>query len=64
MCDAIVIVLHFLDEDWGISACSSTNKSITGEELARQLILCLSTELGITTGEDDCHYERQSIYQQ
>ena len=55
VCEAMVIVLRFLDEDWGMQQCvvrlMLLAKSMTGEELARQLIQCLSTELGITTGD-------------
>lgn len=31
-----------------MAACRLLAKSLTGEELAQQLIVCLSTELGIT----------------
>ena len=48
----MVIVLHFVDDDWCIQQRVAwlmlLAKSMTGQELARQLILCLSTELGIT----------------
>lgn len=43
--------VHFLDDDWCIqprvARLMLVAKSMSGEELARQLILCLSTELGI-----------------
>ena len=45
----------FSMNDWGmqqrVARLMLIAKSMTGEELARQLILCLSTELGITTGD-------------
>ena len=52
VCEATVIVLRFVDNDWCIqqrvARLMLLAKSMSGEELARQLILCLSTELGIT----------------
>ena len=51
VCEALVIVVRFLDDDWCIqqrvARLMLVAKSMSGEELARQLILCLSTELGI-----------------
>ena len=51
VCEAMVIVLHFIDEHWCIKQRTARLMllacSMTGEELARQLIVCLSTELGI-----------------
>ena len=47
----MVIVLRFIDEHWCIKQRTARlmllARSMTGEELARQLIVCLSTELGI-----------------
>ena len=46
VCEATVIVLRFVDNDWCIQQCVARlmllAKSMSGEELARQLILCLS----------------------
>ena len=51
VCEAMVIVLRFIDEHWCIKQRTARlmllARSMTGEELARQLIVCLSTELGI-----------------
>ena len=50
--EAMVIVLRFVDEDGciqqKIARLLLVAKSMTGEELARELVLSLSTELGIT----------------
>ena len=52
VCEAMVIVIHFIDDEWCIQQCVARlmllAKSKVGEEVARQLIACLSTELGIT----------------
>ena len=52
VCEATVIVLRFVDDDWCIkqrvAQIMLLAKSMSAEELARELILCLSTELGIT----------------
>ena len=49
VCEAMVIVLRFIDEHWCIKQLTAQlmllARSMTGEELARQLIVCLSTEL-------------------
>lgn len=51
VCEAMVIVIRFIDEEWHIkqrvARLMLLAKSMTGEEVARQLISCLSTELGI-----------------
>ena len=51
VCEAFVIVLHYIDNDWVIKQCVCRlmllAKSITGEEVARQLITVVSTELSI-----------------
>lgn len=53
VCEAMVIVLRFLDEKWEIQQrvvrLMLLAKSLSGEEVARQLIVCLSTELGINS---------------
>ena len=50
MCEAMVVILHYIDE-WEIQqrVCRLMllAKSMTGEEVARQLISVLSTELGL-----------------
>lgn len=47
----MVIVLRYVDETWCIQQCVAKlhllAKSMTGEELARQFIVTLSTELAI-----------------
>ena len=52
VCEAMVIVLHYVD-DWVIkqSVCRLMllPKSMSGEEVARQIIMTLSTELGIAS---------------
>ena len=49
--EAMVIVLRFITDSWEIKQCVCRlmllAKSMTGEELARQLITALSTELGV-----------------
>ena len=51
MCEAMVIGVRFIDEEWHIKQrvpkLMLLAKSMTGEEVARQLRACLSTELGI-----------------
>ncbi len=51
VCEAFVIVLRYVDDDWVIKqrVCRLMllAKSITGEELARQLITVVATELSI-----------------
>ena len=46
-----VIVLHYLTDDWELKQCVGRlkllAKSMTGEEVAQQIIVVLSTELGI-----------------
>ena len=49
VCEALVIVVRFVTENWKIQQrlvrLMLLAKSLTGEEVARQLIICLSTEL-------------------
>ena len=51
VCEAFVVVLHYVTQDWVIKqqVCRMMllPKSLTGEEVARQLITSLSTELSI-----------------
>ena len=53
VCEAMVIGLRYIIEDWVIQRCICRlmllAKSMTGEEVARQIIMVLSTELGITS---------------
>ena len=53
MCEALVIVLRFVDEKWNLQQrvvqLMLLAKSMSGEELARQLLVCLSTELAISS---------------
>ena len=54
VCEAMLIVVRFVDQDWCIQQrvvrMMLLAKSLTGEEVARQLIMTLSTELGILDG--------------
>lgn len=51
VCEAMVIVLRYLDDTWclqqRVAKLRLLAKSMTGEELARELIVTLSTELAI-----------------
>ena len=53
VCEAMVIVIRFIDDEWCIqqrvARLMLLAKSMVGEEVARQLVVCLSTELGITS---------------
>ena len=50
VCNAMVIVVRYITDDWVIQECVCRlillAKSMTGEEVARQIIMVLSTELG------------------
>ena len=52
VCEALFNVLQFVDEKWNLQQrvvqLLLLAKSMSGEELARQLIVCLSTELAIS----------------
>ena len=52
VCETMVLVLRFMDKDWCIQQKVArlllVAKSMTGEELARELVRNLSTELEIT----------------
>ena len=51
VCEALAIILRFVDDQYQIQQRAVRvmllAKSLTGEEVAHQLIVCLSTELGI-----------------
>ena len=51
----MVIVLRFIDADWQIQQhvvrLMLLAKSLTGEEVARQLIMCLSNELSVSSNQ-------------
>ena len=51
MCEALVVVVRYVDNDWVIqqTVCRLMllAKSLSGEEVARQLITTFSTELSI-----------------
>ena len=63
VCEVMVIVLHIIDEHWCIKQRTARlmliARSMTGEELARQLIVCLSTELMDTISLLQCMNEHQ-----
>ena len=52
ICEALVIVVRYIDEQWHVQQriirLMLLAKSLSGEELARQLIVSLSTELNIS----------------
>ena len=52
VCEALVIIVRHLTDNWLIrqEVCriKLLAKSMTGEELARQIITCISTEMGIS----------------
>ena len=51
--EALAIILHFVDDDWCIQQClvclQLLAKSMTGEEVARELISCPSVMYGISS---------------
>ena len=51
ICEAMVVLLRYISEDWlikqDVCRLMLLAKSMTGEEVARQIIVVLSTELGI-----------------
>ena len=53
VCEALVIVVKYLIDDWVIKqdVCRLMllAKLMTGEEVARQIISCISTEMGISS---------------
>ena len=53
MCEALVIFIRFVHEKWNLQQrvvqLMLLAKSISGEEFALQLIVCLSPELAISS---------------
>ena len=53
VCEAFVVVLCYLTDDWELKQCVGRlkllAKTITGEEIAQQIIAILSTEFGISS---------------
>ena len=53
ICEAFVVVLCYLTDDWELKQCvgqlKQVAKTMTGEEIAQQIIVILSTEFGISS---------------
>ena len=53
VCEAFVVVLCYLTDDWELKQCVGRlkllAKTMTGEEIAQQIIVILSTEFGISS---------------
>ena len=53
VCEAFVVVLSYLTDDWELKQCVGRlkvlAKTMTGEEIAQQIIVILSTEFGISS---------------
>ena len=53
VCEAYVVVLRYLTDDWELKQCVGLlkllAKTMTGEEIAQQIIVILSTEFGISS---------------
>ena len=53
VCEAFVVVLRYLTDDWELKQCVGRlkllAKTMTGEEIAQQIIVILSTEFGISS---------------
>ena len=51
VCEAFVVVLHYLTDDWELKQCVGWLKLLakTAEEIAQQNIVILSTEFGISS---------------
>ena len=51
VCEALAIIIRFVDDEWNVKQRAVRvmllAKSLTSEEVAHQLIVCLSTEYGI-----------------
>ena len=51
VCEALAIIIRFVDDEWNVKQRAVRvmllTKSLTGEEVAHQLLVCLSTEYGI-----------------
>ena len=50
-----MLVVRFVDDNWHLQQCvvrlMLLAKSLKGEEVARQLIMCLSNQIGITSNQ-------------
>ena len=53
VCEAFVVVLHYLTVDWELKQCAGwlklLAKTVTGEEIAQHINVILSTEFGISS---------------
>ena len=53
VCEAFVVVLRYLTDEWELKQCVGrlklVLKTMTGEEIAQQIIVILSTEYGISS---------------
>ena len=53
VCEAFVVVLRYLTGDWELKQCVGRlkllAKTMTGEEIAQQIIVILSSEFGISS---------------
>ena len=53
VCEAFVVVLRYLTDDWELKQCEGRlkllAKTMTGEQIAQQIIVILSTEFGISS---------------
>ena len=53
VCEAFVVVLRYLTDDWELKQCVRRvklfAKTMTGEEIAQQIIVILSTEFGMSS---------------
>ena len=53
VCEAFVVVLRYFTDDWELKQCvrqlNLLAKTMTGEEIAQQIIVILSTEFGISS---------------
>ena len=53
VCEAFVVILRYLTDDWELKQCVGRLKLLakimTGEEIAQQIIVILSTEFGISS---------------
>ena len=53
VCEAFVVVLRYLTDDWELKQCVGRlkllAKTMTEEEIAQQVIVILSTEFGISS---------------
>ena len=51
ICEAFIVVLRYLTDDWKLKQCVGQlkllAKTMTGEEIAQQIIVIVSTEFGI-----------------